>query len=183
MQSGADRILKMMRRGYGVRDYRSAIDRLREAVPGLAVTTDVIVGYPSETTDEFEMTRRVMEEIGFDNAFIFKYSPRPDTAAEQVTDDVSDEEKIRRNQVLLMDQNVRGQRINDSLVSQDLEVLVEGTSPRNSSRWHGRSRTNKIVVFEPRDEVRRGELIEAHIVKAMPQTLRGEIGGEHGTHA
>jgi len=180
LQSGSDRILKMMRRGYNAADYRAAVGRLRAAVPHMAITTDIIVGFPSETDREFDETRAFMEEIGFDNAFIFKYSPRPGTPAADWADDVTDEEKRRRNQVLLEDQDQRGQRINDAFVGQTVEVLVEGESPRNKMRWSGRTEENKIVVFETHSGIREGDLVPVHIERARPQTLHGSIVGRGG---
>ncbi|MBT3192469.1 MAG: tRNA (N6-isopentenyl adenosine(37)-C2)-methylthiotransferase MiaB [Verrucomicrobia bacterium] len=175
LQSGSDRVLKRMRRGYLSADYRAAVERLRDAVPELAITTDIIVGFPSETAAEFEETRTFMETIGFDNAFVFKYSPRPGTPAAAWEDDVSDDEKLRRNKVLLDDQDQRGRRLNEQLVGNVVEVMVEGESLRNSARWSGRSRTNKIVVFDPVPGCEVGDLIRVRIDRAMPQTLYGSI--------
>ena len=175
VQSGSDRILKLMRRGYAADDYRAAVGRLREAVPGVAVTTDVIVGFPGETVSEFEMTRVFMDEIGFDNAFVFKYSPRPGTEAAGMCDDVPPDEKMRRNQVLLAEQNARGLALNSRLVGTRQEVLVEGVSLRNAERWTGRNSGNKIVVFARAAGLVAGDLREVHIDRAMAQTLYGEI--------
>jgi len=175
VQSGSDRILRLMKRGYLSDDYRRAVGRLRSRMPGMGLTTDIIVGFPSETEEEFEQTRAFMDEIGFDNAFIFKYSPRPGTPAEELVDDVPDDEKMRRNQVLLADQDRRGRAINAGYMRRTVEVLVEGVSLRNAARWCGRSRTNKIVVFKPRDGLGAGDVVRVAIDRAMPQTLYGEI--------
>ena len=175
VQSGADRILKLMRRGYLAADYRRAAERLRARMPRMALTTDIIVGFPSETEAEFEQTRAFMDEIGFDNAFIFKYSPRPGTPAEALADDVSDEEKMRRNKVLLVDQDRRGRAINAGYVGQTVEVLVEGVSLRNAEKWCGRTRTNKIAIFEPRQGIEAGGIVRVVIDRAMPQTLYGTV--------
>lgn len=177
LQSGSDRILGLMRRGYTADDYREAVKRLRVAAPSIALTTDIIVGFPGETDDEFEQTRAFMDEIGFDNAFIFKYSPRDGTPAAMWKDDVSDEEKRRRNRVLLEDQERRGQQRNDRLVGRRVEVLVEGVSLRNSTRWSGRTRGNRIVVFEPGSSTTPGERVLVSIERAMPQTLYGSLLG------
>jgi tRNA-2-methylthio-N6-dimethylallyladenosine synthase len=175
LQSGSDRILGLMRRGYTADEYRRAVARIRDACPGLAVTTDLIVGFPSETAEDFEATARFCDEIGFDNAFIFKYSPRPDTAAAALQDDVPFDEKLRRNKVLLSQQDERGLRINGGLVGTVAEVLAEGVSLRNTARWSGRTRTNKIVVFEPAAATALGALTRVRIAKAGAQTLYGEI--------
>ena len=175
LQSGSDRILKRMRRGYTSADYALAVARLREATSEFAITTDIIVGFPSETEAEFEETRAFMEMIGFDNAFIFKYSPRPGTPAAEWDDNVPEGEKLRRNKVLLDDQDLRGSRLNEALVGTLQEVLIEGPSLRNKERWSGRSRTNKIVVFDPVAGCQAGDLVEVKIERAMPQTLYGTI--------
>ena len=175
VQSGSDPILKAMRRGYTRERYLEAVGKLRAAMPDFALTTDVIVGFPGETEADFEATRTLMDEAGFDNAFIFKYSPRPGTPAAQMPDDVSDEEKMRRNQVLLADQDRRGSALNEALVGTVQEVLVEGRSLRNAERWAGRSPGNKIVVFDPVEGLEPGTLAKVAITRAAPQTLYGEV--------
>lgn len=116
-----------------------------------------------------------MDEMGFDNAFIFKYSPRPGTEAEKLKDDVADTEKRRRNAVLLEDQDRRGLAINERLVGETLEVLVEGVSLRNEARWSGRTRTNKIVIFSPSESVKAGDVVAVKIERAAAQTLYGTV--------
>jgi len=135
----------------------------------------MIVGFPSESGEEFEISRRFMEEIGFDNAFIFKYSPRPGTRAADWIDDVPAEEKMRRNQVLLEDQNERGRSINRRLIGTEVQVLVQGVSPRNPARWSGRTRTNKIVVFEPARQLAPGDFVAVAVDRVEPQTLYGVL--------
>ena len=175
MQSGSDRILKDMRRGYDSARYLEAVRALREGVPDIAITTDVIVGYPGETEEDFEATRRVMEEAAFDNAFVFKYSPRPGTVSAEKPDDVPDEEKRRRDQVLLADQDARGQRLNDRWVGRTVEVLADGPSLRNAARWSGRTEQNKIVVFDPVPGLARGDFVRVRVESAHPQTLFGSV--------
>jgi tRNA-2-methylthio-N6-dimethylallyladenosine synthase len=174
VQSGSDRILKVMRRGYTRADYLNAVVRLKAARADFSLTSDVIVGFPGESEAEFEQTRTLMEEAEFDNAFIFKYSPRPGTPAAEMEDSVSEEEKMRRNQVLLADQDRRGQRLNDLWVGRTVEVLADGPSLRNPARWSGRSPQNKIVVFENTGQVAKGELVMVKIDRAAPQTLYGK---------
>ncbi len=175
MQSGSDRILKDMRRGYDSARYLEAVRALREGVPDIAITTDIIVGYPGETEEDFEATRRVMEEAAFDNAFVFKYSPRPGTVSAEKPDDVPDEEKRRRDQVLLADQDARGQRLNDRWVGRTVEVLADGPSLRNAARWSGRTEQNKIVVFDPVPGLARGDFVRVRVESAHPQTLFGSV--------
>ena len=177
VQSGSDRILKEMGRRYTRAEYLAAIRKLRDFDPEFAITTDVIVGYPGETEADFEATRSLMEEADFDNAFVFKYSPRPGTRSAQLPDDVPTAEKERRDQVLLADQEARGQRRNAALVGTVREVLAEGPSKRNPARWSGRDGGNRIVVWD-RDAAARapalGERVQLRITAAHPQILIGE---------
>ncbi len=175
VQSGSDRVLREMGRHYTRAEYLAAVAKLRAFDPEFAVTTDVIVGYPGETEEDFEATRSLMEEAGFDNAFVFKYSPRPGTRSAALPDDVTTAEKERRDQVLLADQERRGQARNDRLVGTVREVLAEGPSLRNAVRWSGRDSGNRIVVFEPNGPLAVGAPVNVRILEAHPQILIGEI--------
>jgi tRNA-2-methylthio-N6-dimethylallyladenosine synthase len=179
LQSGSDRILRRMNRGYTAAEYLAAVRRLRSAVPGMALTTDIIVGFPSETLADFDLTRGLLAEIGFDNAFIFQYNARPQTPAARWPDDVPAEEKRRRNHQLLAEQNRQCLAINQALVGRELEVLVEGPSPRNAARWTGRTRTNKIVLFAAAPALRRGDLLKVRIERAKIQTLDGTVNSQN----
>ena len=188
VQSGSDRVLAEMGRHYTRAEYLAAVRKLHDFDPEFSVTTDVIVGYPGETEADFEETRSLMEEAGFDNAFVFKYSPRPGTRSAALPDDVPTAEKERRDQVLLADQEVRGQRRNDRLVGTVREVMVEGPSKRNASRWSGRDSGNRIVCWDvgeneecgmknekcgPRPEI--GDLVKVKVTEAHPQILIGRV--------
>ena len=179
VQSGSDRILAEMGRHYTRAEYLAAVKKLRDFDPEFALTTDVIVGYPGETNEDFEETRTLMEEAGFENAFVFKYSPRPGTRSAALPDDVPTAEKERRDQVLLADQEKRGQARNDRLVGTVREVMVEGPSKRNADRWSGRDSGNRIVVWDVKPENREkaaiGDLVKIRILAAHPQILLGEI--------
>lgn len=178
VQSGSDRILGEMGRHYTRREYLDAVKRLHDLDPEFAVTTDVIVGYPGETEEDFEATRSLMDEAMFDNSFIFKYSPRPGTRSAALEDDVPKEEKERRDQVLLADQERRGQERNSRLVGTVREVLVEGPSKRNAARLSGRDGGNRIVVWDASGEgqcAREGSFARVKILSARPQILVGEI--------
>jgi tRNA-2-methylthio-N6-dimethylallyladenosine synthase len=164
-----------MGRRYTREEYLKAVEKMRAFDPQFAVTTDVIVGYPGETEEDFEMTRSLMEEAGFDNSFIFKYSPRPGTKSAAMEDDVSKEEKERRNQVLLSDQERRGIERNTRLINSVRRVLVEGPSKRKSERWSGRDSGNRIVVFEPCEGISVGSEVDVKILEAHAQVLVGEI--------
>ena len=178
LQSGSDRILKLMRRGYTFAEYAAAVGRLRAAVPGLALTSDVIVGFPSESEEDFSLTGKALAEMKFTNAFIFKYSPRPGTRAAGLADDVSESEKMRRNKIILEEQNKICLELNRRLAGRECEVLVEGISKRNPGRWTGRTATNIITVFEKsarNGACRPGELVRVKINRAEEQTLYGSI--------
>ncbi len=175
VQSGSDRILSLMRRGYTAAQYLNAVARLRTAMPDFALTSDVIIGFPTETEEDFEATRQLMETAAFDNTYIFKYSPRPNTPAALLQDDVPTAEKMRRNELLLDDQDVRGQRLNEATIGRTLEVLAEGVSLRNDQRWAGRSPGNKIVIFEHQPHIAIGDLVPVKITSAKPQALYGEV--------
>ncbi len=178
VQSGSDRILAEMGRRYTRAEYLAAARKLRAFDPEFAVTTDVIVGYPGESEEDFEATRSLMEEAGFDNAFVFKYSPRPGTRSAALEDDVPTAEKERRDQVLLSDQEARGLRRNEALVGTVREVMVEGPSKRNKARWSGRDAGNRIVVWDAQDAGAGapplGSLVKIRILEAHPQILVGE---------
>ena len=175
VQSGSDRVLAEMGRRYTRAEYLAAVAKLRAFDPEFAVTTDVIVGYPGETESDFEETRSLMEEAGFDNSFVFKYSPRPGTRSAALPDDVPTEEKERRDQVLLADQEARGLRRNAALVGTVREVLVEGPSKRNRDRFAGRDGGNRIVVWTPEGEQPQvGSLARILITEAHPQILIGK---------
>lgn len=174
VQSGSDRILAEMGRRYTREEYLAAVAKLRAFDPEFSVTTDVIVGYPGETEEDFEATRTLMDAAGFDNAFIFKYSPRPGTRSAALPDDVTTEEKERRDQVLLADQECRGQARNDRLIGTVREVIAEGPSKRNAARWAGRDGGNRIVVWDADGSDCVGDLVKLRITEAHPQILIGE---------
>ena len=176
LQSASDRILRLMNRGYTAEDYRSAARRLRDAAPDIVFSTDVIVGFPTETPEEFEMTRAFLEEIYFDNVYVFKYSPRTRTVAAGLNDDVAPEEKLRRNHVLLKDQLRRSTEFHRTLIGRDCEVLAEGPSSRVKTRWSGRTRQNILVVFDAAENLKEGDSVTLRVDDATAQALYGKIG-------
>ena len=183
VQSGSDRVLLEMGRHYTRTEYLAAAKKLHDFDPEFSLTTDVIVGYPGETDADFEETRTLTDEAGFDNAFVFKYSPRPGTRSAALLDDVPTEEKERRDQVLLSDQERRGQLRNKRLVGTVREVMVEGPSKRNADRWSGRDSGNRIVVWDKdgeqgagkSEQLRIGSIVKIRITEAHPQILIGEL--------
>lgn len=173
LQSGSDRILKIMRRGYTADAFRTLVEKLRASRPGIAITTDVIVGFPGETDDDYAATRALCDEIGFDNAFVFRYSQRQNTPAAVMDGQLPEEVKEWRNKDLLDVVNRHVANHLQSLVGSEVEILCEGPSRNNPERLSGRTRTNKIVVFEgaPRHV---GQLLPVRIVRATSSTLYGD---------
>src|SRR5438270_1666762 len=171
VQSGSDRILKAMHRPYTADKYRSLVQRIREARKEIAITTDVIVGFPGEEEDDYRRTRDLVEEIQFDNAFVFRYSIRQETPAASMPQ-IDEPVKEERNHDLLEVVDASAQRINARLVGRHLEVLCEGPSRTNKSRLMGRTRTNKIVVFDGEPQ-RAGEIFDIHIEEATGFSLYG----------
>jgi tRNA-2-methylthio-N6-dimethylallyladenosine synthase len=147
-QSGSDRVLAAMKRGYTRARYLALVEELRAEVPALELAGDFIVGFPGETEEEFEQTAELMERVRFQNSFVFKYSPRPGTAAAGLPDDVPEADKRRRNARLLEIQKRHSEGRNAALVGRTLEVLVEGPSKTNPERLTGRTDTHRIAVFE-----------------------------------
>jgi tRNA-2-methylthio-N6-dimethylallyladenosine synthase len=184
-QSGSNRILKRMKRGYTVEAYREMLLEIREAVPEAAITSDFIVGFPGETEDDYRETVELVRAGRFKNSFIFKYSPRPNTkAAELYVDDVPDEVKRRRNNDLLAVQNAISEEENLPLVGRTVEILVEGLS--KTGRKHteqgplvqltGRTVGDRIVVLEgPRELI--GRILPVEIYQASAFTLFGRVKG------
>ena len=173
MQSGSDRILRAMRRPYTAARYLELIGQLRAARPGIAITTDIIVGFPGETEDDYRQTRELTDRIGFDNAFVFRYSPRRDTPAASMDGQLSEEVKEARNHDLLEVVNAHARRKHAELVGHRVEIFCEGPSKTNPLRLSGRTRGNKIVVFEggPRHV---GQIFDVRIVHSSGFTLYGE---------
>jgi tRNA-2-methylthio-N6-dimethylallyladenosine synthase len=172
VQSGANRVLKRMNRGYTREQYLEKVTALRQGCPGLALSTDLIVGFPGETEADFSQTLDLMREAGFDQAFSFKYSPRPQTRAAAFADQVPEEVKIERLARLNACQDELTRQSHVRLVGQELEVLVEGRSKRSPEEWCGRLRTNHIVNFiGPRELV--GRLARVTITAAHPHSLKG----------
>jgi tRNA-2-methylthio-N6-dimethylallyladenosine synthase len=171
LQSGSSRLLKLMRRTYGRERYLRLVEELRAAIPGLALTTDVIVGFPGETEDDFRQTLEVVEEVGFDGAYTFVYSPRHGTEAAAMPDQVPDELKHERIERLVeVVQRVAHAR-NQERVGRVEEVLVEGPSRTDGALLRGRTRRNTTVNFAGAG--RPGDLVPVLIEAATSTTLRG----------
>jgi len=172
LQSGSNRILKAMHRPYTAEKYRTLVERIRESQPEVAITTDVIVGFPGETDNDYAQTRDLVEELQFDNAYVFRYSTRAETPATTAADQVPEKLKEDRNHDLLRVVDKSAHRANDRLLGREVEILCEGPSRNNAARLMGRTRTNKIVVFE--DEANRaGEIMRIKVEQANGFSLYG----------
>ncbi|MFN2425145.1 MAG: tRNA (N6-isopentenyl adenosine(37)-C2)-methylthiotransferase MiaB [Candidatus Binatia bacterium] len=172
LQSGSDRMLAAMQRGHTVDEYRTLVARLRDAIPALSLSTDIIVGYPGETEQDFEATSQVMEDVGFDHGFLFKYSAREGTRAFKIEETVSEEEKGRRLERLIAEQQARALRINRRMIGRTTEVLVESTPKKQPDWLAGKNAQFKTVAFEPAG-AQLGELATVLVEAATSQTLTG----------
>jgi tRNA-2-methylthio-N6-dimethylallyladenosine synthase len=172
VQSGSNRILKAMHRTYTAEKYVDLVRSIREARAAISITTDIIVGFPGETEDDYRQTRALVQQIQFDNAFVFRYSPRRDTPAAEMTGQIDEQIKEQRNHDLLNVVNESAIRINQGLVGETLGVLCEGPSKTNPNRLTGRTRTNKIVHFEGTSDLA-GTLIDVRIERATGFSLYG----------
>ncbi len=177
VQSGSDKVLAAMNRRYTRAQYLQLVAELRRAMPGIALTTDVIVGYPGEDADDFAATRSLLEEVRFDAAFLFKYSPREGTAAFQVRETVSQVEKQRRLEELIALQKQITLEKNRERIGSVLEVLVEGPSKKSARRVMGRTEGNMIVVLKA-PNAKPGQLVRVLITGAEGHTLFGTVVGE-----
>lgn len=180
MQSGSDRILKRMHRPYKAERFLEICARMKEARPGIAISTDIIVGFPGETEEDYLATKAAVETVQFDQAYIFRYSPRKDTPAATMEDQVPERVKEERNQDLLALVDSIVERKNHAHVGQVHEVLCEGPSRYNAARLSGRTRTNRIVIFEGDAKRLAGELIDIHIEESSGYTLYGVPAGAVG---
>jgi tRNA-2-methylthio-N6-dimethylallyladenosine synthase len=180
LQSGSNKILKVMHRAYTAEKYVDLVRRIREARDGIAITTDIIVGFPGETVDDYKQTRDLVDQIQFDNAFVFRYSPRRGTPAAEMPEQIDERVKEERNQDLLRVVNESMRRAGERLIGQNVEILCEGPSKTDPARFMGRTRTNKIVVFprklsgagEGGNELV-GELVTVRIERANGFSLYG----------
>jgi tRNA-2-methylthio-N6-dimethylallyladenosine synthase len=170
VQSGSDRMLKAMHRGYTRDRSLSIIQKLRKVNPRMGITTHIIVGFPGETEEDFEQTLSLYREADFDNAFIFRYSKRKDTPAADMPNQLPEEVKGERNQRLLALTNELGAKRYGALIGERVQILVEGPSKR-PERMMGRTRCNKIVVFDGSDR-HRGELMDVSHPRRPVHALR-----------
>ena len=174
VQSGSDRVLAAMKRGYTVLEYKSIIRRLRAARPDVSITSDFIVGFPGETEADFERTMALIEDVGFDGSFSFVYSSRPGTPAADLADDTPQSLKLERLRRLQAATDAHARRISAAMVGTTQRVLVEGPSKKDPGELAGRTENNRVVNFAGAPRLV-GHLIDLRIGAALPHSLRGEL--------
>jgi tRNA-2-methylthio-N6-dimethylallyladenosine synthase len=172
VQSGSDRVLAAMKRGYTALEYKAIVRRLRAARPGISLSSDFIVGFPGETDEDFERTMALVEDLGFDASFSFIYSARPGTPAADLPDDTPAEVKLRRLQRLQARIEAQAQAISAAMVGTRQRVLVEGRARKDATELSGRTANNRVVNF-PGDARLIGRFVDVEIVAALPHSLRG----------
>ena len=175
LQSGSNDVLERMNRGYTRERYLELIAELRAAVPDIALSTDLIVGFPGETETDFAATLDMVERVGYDNVFAFRYSPRPGTPAATLPDQVAPEIKAERNsRALEVASRVAAER-SRRLEGRTVEVLVDGLSKRNDAEVSGRTRCNRVVNFHGEGRVAVGDVVPVRVTEALPHSLRGAL--------
>lgn len=175
IQSGADRILGMMKRGYTIREVKEKIAQLRAVRPTISITSDFIIGFPGETDDEFQATMDLVQEIGFDGSFSFIYSPRPGTPAAKLHDNISLAVKKQRLNDLQQRLTEQARNISNAMVGSVESVLVAGHARKNGEELTGRTENNRIVNF-PGHERLIGQFVEVEITEVLTNSLRGRLG-------
>ena len=174
LQSGSDRVLERMNRGYTRAEYLDLIAALRDAVPDIALSTDLIVGFPGETEADFEATLEMVERVQYDNVFAFRYSRRPGTPAAEMRDQIPEDEKARRNaRLLAVVERVTAAR-SGRLAGQVVEVLVDGISKRHPGELSGRTRCNRVVNFDGGGAAV-GDVVTVRVTDVMPHSLRATL--------
>jgi len=173
IQSGSDRVLELMRRGYTVERYIRIVEEARRLIPGISITTDILVGFPGETEEDFRMTLDVMRIVQFDDAYMYRYSPRPGTLAARFPDEVPEEEKLRRLDEVIRLQREITRKKNERLLGSEVEVLLEAPAKRGGML--GRTRTGKPVVVEGED-LKLGEFVRVRVTGTTGPTLLGVVG-------
>lgn len=174
IQSGSDEILKKMNRPYKIDKFMGIVDRLRDRAPNISISTDIIVGFPTETEEDFELTRKAFRRANFDMAFIFKYSPRAGTKSALMPDDVSEDEKERRNAELLKELEKTSLDFNNALVGRTERVLVEGAARRGDGMMMGRTRTHRKAIFKAPAELA-GQFANVKILSATTTALDAQL--------
>jgi len=174
LQAGSDRILKLMNRGYNAKKYLDMVKEYKKYVPEGSITTDIIVGFPSETKSDFEKTVKMMKDIGFDGAYMFKYSPRPPAKSSKLKDAVPQKAKEERLDTLINLQCGISLKKNELLTGKVFDVLVDGQNKKDPSKFTGRTGTNKVAVFDGSKDMI-GRIVSVKIESVTPHALRGKV--------
>ncbi|NBQ70484.1 MAG: MiaB/RimO family radical SAM methylthiotransferase, partial [Nitrosomonadaceae bacterium] len=174
VQSGSDRVLAAMKRGYSVLEYKSIIRKLRAIRPDISLSSDFIIGFPGETEADFNATMQLIEDMNFDESYSFVYSPRPGTPAADLPDDTPPEVKLERLQRLQAQINQQARKISLGMVGSIQRVLLEGISKKNADEFFGRTDNNRVVNLAS-DPALVGSFVNVRITEARSHTLRGEI--------
>jgi tRNA-2-methylthio-N6-dimethylallyladenosine synthase len=174
LQSGSTKILKAMNRKYTKEEYLNLVKKIKEALPGVAMTTDIIVGFPGETEEDFLDTLDVVRQAKYENAYMFMYSIREGTPAAAMENQIPDEVKKDRLHRLIEVQTENAKEISKTYVGKTVRVLVEGPSPKNKENLSGRTSENKVVIFKG-DESLKGKFVDVKIVEAKTWTLYGKL--------
>jgi tRNA-2-methylthio-N6-dimethylallyladenosine synthase len=174
VQSGSDRVLAAMKRGYTALEYKSIIRRLRKARPDICISSDFIVGFPGETDADFEATMKLIDDVGFDASFSFLYSPRPGTPAADYADDTPREVKLARLQRLQQRNDEQARAVSRAMVGTRQRVLVEGAARKDANELAARTDNNRVVNFAGPARLA-GAFVDVTITAALPHSLRGEI--------
>jgi len=174
LQAGSDRILKLMNRGYTAKKYLDMIKEYKKYLPDGSITTDIIVGFPTETNSDFKKTVKIMNDIGFDGAYMFKYSPRPPAKSSKLKDDVPQDTKELRLDTLINLQREISLKKNELLTGKTFDVLVEGENKKDPSIFTGRTGANKVAVFAGSKDMI-GRIVSVKIESVTPHALRGRV--------
>ena len=175
LQAGSSRILKRMNRTYTKEEFLSLVNMIKNKIPDCGLTTDIIVGFPGETDEEFQETLEVVSKVKFDAAFMFKYSSRPGTKASHYTDHISEDIKQSRLQTLIEFQQKIGLMNNRKKIGLDLDVVIERNSKKSINQWAGRTESNTWVIFDKKDNYKIGDIVNVNILDAQGITLFGKI--------
>jgi len=175
LQAGSSRILKRMNRTYTKEEFLDLVDLIRKYIPDCGLSTDIIVGFPGETDEEFQETLEVVSKVKFDTAFMFKYSSRPGTKASHYTDHLSEETKQQRLQTLIEFQQNISLMNNRKRIGLNLNVLIEKESKKSANQWAGRIENNVWVIFDKKDGYKIGDIVNVNIIDAQGITLFGNI--------
>jgi tRNA-2-methylthio-N6-dimethylallyladenosine synthase len=178
LQSGSNDVLARMNRGYTRERYLELVAEIRDAVPEMAFSTDLIVGFPGESEADFAQTLEMVETVGYDNVFVFRYSRRPGTPAATMPDQVPDDVKARRNVKLLELAARIGAERSGRLAGRTVEVLVDGTSKKNAGELSGRTRCNRVVNFDGQGSAAVGDLTQVRIDQVLSHSLRGTLASQ-----